>query len=123
MRAYKQTKRVIQTLLDEQLVPGVSYALIDGPEVDCEVKGDAQWWPEHELLKPHMLYDLASLTKVVGTTTAVMQLVESQQISVDDKLSHYVPEWHDDRVSLRDLLTHTSAIAGYIPTRTHPPAD
>lgn len=122
MRDYRQTQRVIQDLLDDQIVPGVSYALIDGSEVCQKVKGDAQWWPEHEPLKTGMLYDLASLTKVVGTTTALLQLVEQGQLSVDDKLSQFVPEWHDARVSLRDLLTHTSAIAGYIPHRNELPA-
>ena len=117
MRDYKQTQRVIQDLLDDQIVPGVSYALIDGSEVYQTVKGDAQWWPEHEPLKPGMLYDLASLTKVVGTTTALLQLVEQGQLSVDDKLAQFVPGWHDKRISLRDLLTHTSAVAEYIPHR------
>ncbi len=59
------------------------------------------------------VYDLASLTKVVGTTTAVMLLVEDGKMRLDDRVSSYLPEWgggEKDRVTIRDLLTHTSGL-------------
>ena len=59
------------------------------------------------------VYDLASLTKVVGTTTAVMLLVEDGRMSLDDRVQEYLPEFSGigkDRVTIRDLLTHTSGL-------------
>lgn len=118
-----RTEEMIEQLVSEHVVPGASYALIDHDYVKKKVIGRAAWWPEPEPLRTGMLYDLASLTKVIGTTTAVMQLVEQGVLSVDESLHHFVPTWLDERVTLRDLLTHTAAISGYIPHRNQLPAD
>src|SRR4051812_29099813 len=59
------------------------------------------------------VYDLASLTKVVGTTTAVMLLVEDGKLRLDDPVAAYLPEFSGggrERVTLRHLLTHTSGL-------------
>jgi CubicO group peptidase (beta-lactamase class C family) len=59
------------------------------------------------------VYDLASLTKVVGTTTAVMLLVEDGKMRLDDLVSSYLPEFSGggrERVTVRHLLTHTSGL-------------
>ncbi|HEX7118086.1 MAG TPA: glycoside hydrolase family 3 N-terminal domain-containing protein [Longimicrobiales bacterium] len=65
------------------------------------------------------LYDLASLTKVVGTTTAVMLLDEAGEIELDAPVSRYLPEWggspDKDRVTVRHLLTHTSGLPAFAP--------
>jgi CubicO group peptidase (beta-lactamase class C family) len=59
------------------------------------------------------VYDLASLTKVVGTTSAVMLLVEDGRMGLDDPVSAYLPEYVGggrERVTIRHLLTHTSGL-------------
>ena len=61
----------------------------------------------------HTIYDLASLTKVVATTTAVMLLIEDGKMSLDDPVSSYLPRFaggDKDRVTIRHLLTHTSGL-------------
>jgi len=57
------------------------------------------------------LYDLASLTKVVATTAAVMALVEDGKLELDAPVQRYVPEFQGkgkSRVTVRHLLTHTA---------------
>jgi CubicO group peptidase (beta-lactamase class C family) len=59
------------------------------------------------------IYDLASLTKVVGTTTAVMILFDEGKIHLDDRVSQYVPEFAGgakDNVTIRLLLEHRSGL-------------
>lgn len=59
------------------------------------------------------VYDIASLSKVVGTTTAVMLLVEDGKMSLDDPVQAYLPEFmgiNKNRVTIRHLLTHTSGL-------------
>jgi CubicO group peptidase (beta-lactamase class C family) len=59
------------------------------------------------------IYDLASLTKVVGTTTAVMILFDEGKIHLDDLVSKYIPEFIGggrERVTLRLLLEHRSGL-------------
>ena len=77
--------------------------------------GQLDWAPTP---KPdeHTLWDLASLTKVVGLTTAMMQLVEQRRVDLDAPLQRYIPEWtgpNKNRVTVRNLLTHTSGLPAF----------
>jgi serine-type D-Ala-D-Ala carboxypeptidase len=59
------------------------------------------------------IYDLASLTKVIATTTAVMLLVEDGKIQLDAPVSTYLPAFSGgakNRVTIRHLLTHSSGL-------------
>ncbi len=61
------------------------------------------------------VYDLASLTKVVGLTTAMMQLVEEGKVGLDTPAVRYVPAFHDSIVTVRHLLTHSSGLPAWRP--------
>ncbi|HEX8393935.1 MAG TPA: serine hydrolase [Longimicrobium sp.] len=59
------------------------------------------------------VYDLASLTKVVATTTAAMLLYEDGRLDLEAPVSRYLPAFSGgakDRVTIRDLLSHTSGL-------------
>ena len=59
------------------------------------------------------IYDLASLTKVIGTTTALMVLYDEGKIHLDDPVSRYIPAFsggNKDLVTLRMLLEHRSGL-------------
>jgi uncharacterized protein YbbC (DUF1343 family)/CubicO group peptidase (beta-lactamase class C family) len=69
--------------------------------------------PSPEPMTLDTIFDLASLTKVVATTTSVMILVEEGRIRLSDRVAAYVPEF--DRygkadITIRHLLTHTSGL-------------
>jgi CubicO group peptidase (beta-lactamase class C family) len=62
------------------------------------------------------LWDLASLTKVVGLTSAMMQLVESGKIDLDAPAQKYLPEWtgaNKEKVTVRHLITHQSGLPAF----------
>ena len=61
------------------------------------------------------VYDLASLTKVVGLTTAMMQLVEEGRVALDTPAVRYVPAFRDSAVTVRQLLTHSSGLPAWKP--------
>ncbi|HXY18573.1 MAG TPA: serine hydrolase domain-containing protein [Gemmatimonadales bacterium] len=61
------------------------------------------------------VYDLASLTKVVGLTTAMMQLVAEGKVGLDTPAVRYVPAFHDSAVTVRQLLTHSSGLPAWKP--------
>jgi serine-type D-Ala-D-Ala carboxypeptidase len=64
----------------------------------------------------HTLWDLASLTKVIGLTSGVMQLVDRGLISLDAPVQQYLPAWtgrNKERVTIRHLLTHTSGLPAF----------
>ena len=60
------------------------------------------------------IFDLASLTKVVGTTTAIMTLVQQGRLDLDIPIHQYLSLWPSEgghaRITLRHLLTHTSGL-------------
>ena len=64
------------------------------------------------------IYDLASLTKVIGLTTAAMMLVDSGKLDLDAPVQRYVPAFqgvNKDRVTIRHLLTHSSGMPAWRP--------
>jgi CubicO group peptidase (beta-lactamase class C family) len=63
----------------------------------------------------HTVYDLASLTKVVGLTTAMMQLVEEGLVGLDTAAVRYVPAFSHPEVTVRQLLTHSSGLPAWKP--------
>lgn len=75
-------------------------------------------WAESPAPNRHTLWDVASLTKVVGTTTALAQLVERGDVDLDAPVQRYLPDWTgpgQERVTIRHLLTHTSGLPSFRP--------
>ena len=64
------------------------------------------------------IYDLASLTKVIGLTTAAMMLVDSGKLDLEAPVQRYVPAFqgaNKERVTIRHLLTHSSGLPAWRP--------
>jgi uncharacterized protein YbbC (DUF1343 family) len=69
--------------------------------------------PDLEPMTIDTVFDLASLTKVVATTTSVMQLVEAGRISLEDPVTRYIPQFKrhgKSGITVRHLLTHMSGL-------------
>jgi CubicO group peptidase (beta-lactamase class C family) len=93
-------------------VPGMSVAVVDGTEtVFAGGFGDRQLDPAAPATA-ETLYGIGSATKPV-TATAVMTLVDSGAIALDDAVSSYVPYFEDapgDPITVQELLSHTSGM-------------
>jgi CubicO group peptidase (beta-lactamase class C family) len=75
-------------------------------------------WAPSPAPDEHTLWDIASLTKVTGMTTAMMQLVEQGKVDLDAPLQRYIPEWtgpNKEKVTVRHLLTHSSGLPAFKP--------
>ena len=73
--------------------------------------------PVAEPMTTDTLFDIASLTKVVATTPALMKLFEQGKFRLNDKITDYIPEFqggHSD-VTIRNLFTHFSGLAPDVP--------
>jgi CubicO group peptidase (beta-lactamase class C family) len=67
----------------------------------------------------HSIYDLASLTKVIATTTLAMIAVSEGRLDLDAPVQRYLPEFRGpdkERVTIRHLLTHSSGLPAGRPT-------
>jgi CubicO group peptidase (beta-lactamase class C family) len=70
-----------------------------------------------QIVKVNSIFDLASLTKVVATTTITMILFDQGRLDLDQKVVDIVPAFEGDqknKVTIRHLLTHTSGMPGWV---------
>ena len=77
------------------------------------VRGVSTLRPERLAMSRDTVFDLASLTKTLATTTAIMRLVAEGLISLDDPVCKYLPTFADrskDEVTIRHLLTHSAGL-------------
>lgn len=80
--------------------------------------GGLTYDPHAAFTSTDTIFDLASLTKVIATTTLVMRAVDKEQVRLDDTVGSWLSQWRGaDRgsVTIRDLLTHSSGLPAYLP--------
>ena len=68
-------------------------------------------------VEKNTIYDLASITKVIATTSAIMLLFDEGKIKLDEKVSDYIPEFgvnSKEEITIKDLLTHSSGLAAWV---------
>ena len=110
---------VLARALADSAFPGAFAVIGRGDRVLAQVAvGRIDWPPTAPAPDERTLWDLASLTKVVGMTTAVMQLVEQGRVDLDAPVQRYLTEWtgpNKERVRVRDLLTHSSGLPAWRP--------
>ncbi len=117
---------IIQTYIEQSKIPGAVIQIKKGDEIILkkaygyaqikDFNGKQLAFPEKTSI--NHLYDIASLTKVVGTTTSIMLLVDAGKINVEDKVGMYIqgfnqPDKKD--ITIRHLLTHTSGLYDWYP--------
>jgi len=105
----RQMERAVQ----EGLIPG-AVVLIghNGQVVYQKAYGSRALVPHREPMTLDTIFDIASLTKVVATTPAIMRLFEQGQIRLNDPVTKYLPEFqggHSD-ITIRNLMTHFSGL-------------
>ena len=85
----------------------------DGKVVYRKAFGERSLVPERRPMTVDTIFDMASLTKVIATTTAVMQLVEQGKIVLSAPVSEYWPEFKEngkEAITVRELMTHYSGL-------------
>lgn len=107
---------VLARALADSAFPGAIAAIGDSDSVYARVAVGHLDWAPSPVPDENTIWDLASLTKVIGTTTAVMQLWDAGKIDLDAKVQRYLPEWtgpHKDEVTVRHLLTHSAGLPAF----------
>ncbi len=110
----------IKNMLEEGVLqehfPGAHFGIVyKGGLPIADFVGYKQIYPNKVDLKGDEIYDIASLTKVISTTTIVMKLIEDEKLSLKTKVSHIFDWFEFDDITIYDLLTHTSGLPADIP--------
>ena len=108
----------IETLIREEIVakklPGAVVLVGRGDKVVWQTAvGNRSVEPAVELMTRDTIFDLASLTKVVATTTSAMILIEEGKIRLNDRVATYIPgfeRYGKGDITIRHLMTHMSGL-------------
>ncbi|MGA8271499.1 MAG: serine hydrolase [Candidatus Sulfotelmatobacter sp.] len=105
---------VVEQAIQQGQIPGAVLLVgHNGQIIRRKAYGDRALEPRHEVMTLDTIFDLASLTKVIATTTAVMQLVEQGKVRLNDPVAKYLPEFAQngkEDITVRQLLTHYSGL-------------
>jgi len=117
--SWAEAVQILRASVDAGHVPGAAAQVRQAGEIVLEeVYGCASWVPERRPIPPDPVFDLASVTKVVATTTAVMLLYQRGGLDLDAPVAQYLPEFGPEdkaEITPRHLLTHTSGFPAWIP--------
>ncbi len=105
---------IVEKAIEDHQIPGaVLLVWHDGDVVYEKAIGNRSLEPRREPMTVDTIFDIASLTKVVATTPAVMQLAQQGKIKFNDPVAKYIPEFAQngkDEITIRGLLTHFSGL-------------
>jgi uncharacterized protein YbbC (DUF1343 family)/CubicO group peptidase (beta-lactamase class C family) len=85
----------------------------NGAVIYRKAYGNRALEPSKEPMTPDTVFDVASLTKVLATTTSVMHMVQLGQVKLNDPVAKYIPEFAQNgksEVTVRQLMTHYSGL-------------
>jgi CubicO group peptidase (beta-lactamase class C family) len=122
----KKVTAILQEKVDSNKIPGAVVAIKKNGQVIYKTAvGYAQRYGDNnqllsdpESMTTEHLFDIASLTKVIGTTTSIMLLVDRGLMNVDDAAGKYIPAFtapDKKQVTIRHLLTHTAGLYAWYP--------
>ncbi|MFB3827513.1 MAG: exo-beta-N-acetylmuramidase NamZ domain-containing protein [Bryobacteraceae bacterium] len=103
----------IEEAIKEGQIPGaVAVVGHRGRIVHRKAYGHRSLEPRVEAMTPDTIFDCASLTKVVATTSSLMKLFEQGRFRLNDRLTVYLPEYGggNSPITIRNLLTHFSGL-------------
>ena len=119
-----QVDRVINEAITAKEIPGAVLSVVRGNDiVYLKAYGNKSVVPTVEPMTTETLFDLASVSKCVGTTLAFMQLIENGYVRLTDNVDRYIPNfkpWKDPEsgetvdITIRDLMSHSSGLTPYI---------
>lgn len=113
--SFQRVDEVVEKAVEEKNVPGAVLIIgHNGKVVHRRAFGFRSLEPTREPMTLDTIFDLASLTKCIATTTSIMQLVQEGRLRVSDSVATYLPDFAQNGkkdITVRDLLTHYSGLA------------
>ncbi len=118
---WKPVEDRIRSSIERKELPGaVVLVRYQGKTIYLRAFGNRVLEPDPIPMTEDTVFDLASLSKPIGTATAIWWLVEAGKIRIDDPVAKYLPAFRREEteaVTLRHLLLHTSGLPAGVPTK------
>ena len=111
-------QKIVSEMINNRAAPGCQITVIKGGSIVYDEAFGHLTYDSLIAVKKNTIYDVASITKVLGTLLCVMSLEEKGQIILDDSIATYLPQYEDSNkghITLRQLLAHQSGLRAYEP--------
>ncbi len=114
---FNDVDMVINKAIEDKSFPGaVVLVWKDGQTIFEKAYGNFTYDLTSPKVKTNTIYDLASLTKVVATTTAAMICYDRNLISLDDRVTKFIPEFGEngkENITIKNLMIHNSGLPAW----------
>jgi uncharacterized protein YbbC (DUF1343 family) len=120
--AWAQIDTEINRAIDKQSIPGAVVQIgHNGAVIYREAFGSQALVPKKEPMKVDTIFDAASLTKVIATTSCLMKLFEQGKLRINDPVTEYLPEFQGGHspITIRNLMTHFSGLRPDLDLQPH----
>ncbi|CAN5562556.1 serine hydrolase domain-containing protein [soil metagenome] len=117
--ASTEIDELINTSINNKYFPGAQLLIAGPAKVLLKQNYGKYTYDENSPnVTDNSLFDLASVTKVVATTSAIMKLYDERKLDLNDRVSAYIPEFTSngkDVITITNLLLHNSGLKAFIP--------
>ncbi len=118
-RRFDGVRALLRQAVAERATPGAAIE-IGGPTgpVWRGTEGRLTYEVGAEPVGEDTIFDLASLTKVMGVASLAMRAIDTSRLALEDPIGRWLSRWRGsdrDRATIGDLLAHTAGLPGYLP--------
>lgn len=106
----KEINKLINEAIKNNAFPGANLCIIKGEQVFYETYGNKANYPKVETNNLDTLYDMASCSKVISTTTSILILMEQGKLRLFEPVCNILDGFLCKDITVFDLITHTSGI-------------
>lgn len=113
----KEIDSIAQYGIDQKIYPGCQVMALKNGEIIFQKNYGYTHYEKNHPVTDQTLYDMASVTKSLATTLAMMKLYEENRYELHDHISKYLPELKNSNkqnITIAELLTHTSGLPAFI---------
>ena len=108
---------IITKAIRDSAFPGAQVVVVkDGAIAYNRLFGSLDYSPESPSVDGTTIYDIASLTKVIATTSAIMKLYDEGLLNIDDSVVQYIPAFGNrgkETITIRNLLLHNAGLPAF----------
>lgn len=117
-QTFAEVDKIIKASIQQKMMPGCQFLVARQGTVVWNKSYGFQTYSNQKAIDNQMLYDVASITKVLGTLQAIQYLYQKKKLNLDAKISQYLPEvasTNKKDITVREVLTHQAGLIPYIP--------
>ena len=116
-RKLREVDDIVRQAVRDSAFPGAVLLVARGGVIVHERGyGSFDYAPYSPIVDPRSIFDLASVTKVIATTSAIMTLVDENKLSLDDPVVRFIPQFGQagkDQITIYNLLVHNSGLPAW----------